>query len=155
MAVALDCILSLSRVPLAGRLATLNSFDFTTRTWSSLPDAPGPARGGTVLTPIAGVRPSDPPLLARWGGFCGHELGGPLDLFEPASRTWTSHDVPVEGKAGAEPPKRSVHGFVPYCAKRKAFIAEKDVVAVMFMGEGEGAPKSLGHDGAGKVSMPL
>ncbi|GAW21462.1 hypothetical protein ANO14919_109810 [Xylariales sp. No.14919] len=50
------------------------AFDVHARTWKQLPDAPGPARGGTALA-IAKSR------LYRFGGFDGtSELGGQLDV---------------------------------------------------------------------------
>lgn len=84
---------------------------------------------------------------------CRHELDGPLDVFDPQSSTWTSHATHIEGleSSSKQPPKRSVHGFVPFHGQVN--IGGKKAVALMFMGEGEGAPKELGHDGAGKVSL--
>ncbi|EPQ29386.1 uncharacterized protein PFL1_03141 [Pseudozyma flocculosa PF-1] len=138
--------------PVQGRLASLHVLDVATRKWTKLPDAPGPARGGTAITTIAAPGEPARKLLARWGGFCGHEVGGPLDVFDPKSNAWSSHDAKVEGE-GVEPSKRSVHGFVELFGDRKVATGggeEKQALAVMFMGEGEGAPKELGHDGAGK-----
>ncbi|PWN54465.1 hypothetical protein IE53DRAFT_365462 [Violaceomyces palustris] len=139
--------------PSKGRLGTLHSLDLSTNVWTQLPDAPGPARGGTVLAAISGSssHPTEK-LLARWGGFCGEEIGGPLDIFDPLKSSWSSHKVLIEGTL-QEPPKRSVHGFVPFKSAKK-FVTdkgeEKEGVAVLFMGEGQGAPAELGHDGAGK-----
>ncbi|KAI5480539.1 hypothetical protein MNV49_000235 [Pseudohyphozyma bogoriensis] len=108
--------------PASGRLAALHSLSLTTSTptWSTLPTAPSPPRGGTVLTPVP-----DTPLLARFGGFAGYELGG-LDFFDTEKGEWV--DVGDESEAKFE---------------------GKKVVAVMCLGEREGAPAELGHDGAG------
>lgn len=129
--------------PAKGRLASLHSLDLETLTWSSLPDAPGPARGGTVLTAISNS-------LVRFGGFGGYELGGPLDIFDTRSGTWESlEDVSVKG--GVEgPQKRSVHSLVAIDGPRYGF---DKVVAVMTHGEREAAPAELGHNGAGYVSL--
>lgn len=112
-------------------------------TWSRLPNAPEPGRGGTVLAALpTGV-------LARFGGFAGRELDG-LDVFDPASQTWTSVEAQVEG-GGEGPAKRSVQAFVGLDGLLE--WDGKRVVAVMAMGEREGAPAELGHDGAGFVSL--
>lgn len=55
--------------PTSGRLGTLHALDLRTKTWTTLPDAPGNPRGGTVLATIRGSDGKD--VLARWGGFCG------------------------------------------------------------------------------------
>ncbi|KAI1126771.1 hypothetical protein F5Y10DRAFT_206479 [Nemania abortiva] len=56
------------------RTSDVWAFDVHARTWKKLPDAPGPARGGTALA-IAKSR------LYRFGGFDGQkELGGQLDV---------------------------------------------------------------------------
>lgn len=119
----------------------------------ALPDAPDPARGGTAITAIRAEQADQPDLLIRWGGFCGEELGGPLDIFNPAKSTWSSHDIMLEGSK-SEPSRRSVHGLIPIRKLRsiKSENEEKEAVAIMFMGEAEGAPADLGHDEAGKVS---
>ena len=44
-----------------------------------------------------------------------------------------------------EPPARSVHTLLGLPSREGS-----DLVAVMFCGEGDPAPKELGHDGAGK-----
>lgn len=136
-----------------GRSAALHSLDLDSLQWKQLKGSPEPARGGTVITTISSPKPSEPELLARWGGFCGHELGGPLDIYDPTSGEWTSHEVIIEGE-DKQPSKRSVHGFVPFKSKEKSYVEvnneQKEIVAILFMGEGEGAPAELGHDGAGK-----
>ncbi|KAM0748369.1 galactose oxidase [Meredithblackwellia eburnea MCA 4105] len=126
--------------PPKGRLATLHSLSLPTLTWKELPSAPEPARGGTVLAPL--LQPGG--TLARFGGFAGFELGGPLELFDTAKEEWTVVEAGnvVSGEEG--PAKRSVHGLLPFKSE-----VNEDIVAVMVMGEREGAPAALGHDGAG------
>ncbi|BGO91466.1 hypothetical protein NBRC10512_003127 [Rhodotorula toruloides] len=129
--------------PSAGRLSTLHSLSLTTLSWSALPSAPEPGRGGTVLTALPGGR-----FLARFGGFAGYELGG-LDVFDVRAKEWRSIEAGVEG-GGEGPPKRSVHAFVGL--REELDLGDgsgKKVVALMAMGEREAAPKELGHDGAG------
>lgn len=130
--------------PAKGRLGTLHSLDLDTLVWSSLPDAPGPARGGTVLAPLLSS-------LIRFGGFCGHELGGPLDVFDPLTKCWTSEEINVEAGHNS-PDNRSVHSFIPIDGPE---YEDKKVVAVMAYGEREAAPAELGHNGAGFVSIPM
>ncbi len=43
-----------------------------------------------------------------------------------------------------------MHGFVPFPAPASLGAEGKHAVALLFFGEGEGAPAELGHDGAGK-----
>ena len=121
--------------------------------WSSLASAPEPARGGTVITAVLPPKKGSPNVLIRWGGFCGYELGGPLDIFNTVTGKWESHPSAIEGSS-EEPAKRSVHGLVAFPAPKSVETGSgrKDVVAIMFLGEGTGAPAELGHDGAGKVS---
>jgi len=118
--------------PAKGRLGTLHSLDLDTLIWSSLPDAPGLPRGGTVLAPLSSS-------LVRFGGFCGHELGGPLDVFNLDTKSWTSEEI-------TGPDKRSVHSLVPIDGPE---YGDKKVAAIMTLGEREGAPAELGHNGAG------
>ncbi|BGP32162.1 hypothetical protein JCM10296v2_003942 [Rhodotorula toruloides] len=129
--------------PSTGRLSTLHSLSLSTLSWSSLPSAPEPGRGGTVLAALPGGK-----FLARFGGFAGYELGG-LDVFDVQAKEWTSVEAGVEG-GGEGPPKRSVHAFVGLGEELDlADGSGKKVVALMAMGEREAAPKELGHDGAG------
>ena len=106
--------------------------------WTALPRAPGPGRGGPALTALRGG------TLARFGGFAGQELGG-LDVYDPSAGRWES--VKEEGE---QPEMRSVAGFE---AVESARAGGERVVAVLFLGEREGAPAELGHDGAGAVSL--
>ncbi|KAI0479738.1 hypothetical protein F4859DRAFT_513238 [Xylaria cf. heliscus] len=60
------------------RTSDVWAFDVHARTWKQLPDAPGPARGGTALAIAKG-------RLYRFGGFDGErELGGQLDVLQLA-----------------------------------------------------------------------
>ena len=125
--------------PASGRLSTLHALDLKTLTWHPLNSAPEPARGGTVLASIPSVGSAG--SLIRFGGFAGYELGGPLDIYDIAKNKWES--VTPSGKES--PSARSVHALLGLPNRKGS-----DLVAVMFCGEGEPAPKELGHDGAGK-----
>ncbi|GAA5820213.1 hypothetical protein JCM11251_005530 [Rhodosporidiobolus azoricus] len=132
--------------PASGRLATLHSLDLTSRTWSSLPSAPEPGRGGTILTALPSTASTSSRLLARFGGFAGYELGG-FDVYDVDKREWTAlGDLQVEG-GGEGPGKRSVHALIGLEGQLE--YEGKKVVAVMTLGERDAAPKELGHDGAG------
>jgi hypothetical protein len=128
--------------PAKGRSATLHALQDGSTTWQALPDAPGPPRGGTVLASLPGSNVQ----LARFGGFAGVELGGPLHLFDVATPPWSEAKLAA---GSAEPPARSVHGFVGL--KQSVTAEEGEIVAVLFYGEKEGAPPELGHNGAGDV----
>ncbi|GAA5828944.1 hypothetical protein JCM5353_005179 [Sporobolomyces roseus] len=130
--------------PASGRLAQLHSIDLSTLEWTALPSAPEPGRGGTVLTALPASTASSP-LLARFGGFAGYELDG-LDLYDIGKKEWRSVQVSVEG-GGEGPEKRSVHVLTGLDGELE--WEEKRVVAVMALGEREGAPAELGHAGAG------
>ncbi|GAA6011888.1 hypothetical protein JCM11491_000092 [Sporobolomyces phaffii] len=129
--------------PSSGRLAQLHSLDLETLAWSRLADAPGPGRGGTVLIalPRTSASAGRGPTLARFGGFAGYELDG-LDLYDVDAREWRT--VAVEGD---KPANRSVYVFVGLDGELE--WDAKRVVAVLAMGEREGAPAELGHNGAG------
>ncbi|KAJ6550090.1 hypothetical protein B0H19DRAFT_1160348 [Mycena capillaripes] len=132
--------------PTKGRSTELHSYTPSTGAWKALRTAPEPARGGTAL---AVVQTADSgPVLARYGGFAGYELAGPLHFYLPSEDRWV--EVAVSGEA---PPARSVHGFVGLAEPLKCTGGEGDgseVVALCFYGESESAPPELGHDGAGK-----
>ncbi|GAA5996898.1 hypothetical protein JCM5350_002744 [Sporobolomyces pararoseus] len=127
--------------PASGRLGQLHSLDLENFTWFRLPDAPEPGRGGTVLTRLPPTL-SNKTLLARFGGFAGYELDG-LDVYDVEKREWKS--IEVEGEI--KPEKRSVHVFVGLDGKLE--FEGKIVVGVLALGEREGAPAELGHNGAG------
>ncbi|KAJ7491845.1 kelch repeat protein [Mycena galericulata] len=151
MCIAADTLYLHAGCPAKGRLGTLHSISLASSlsapTWAPLSAGPGPGRGGTVLTPI--TIPGSPPLLVRYGGFAGYELGGSLDYFSPASGTWGSVAMPgKEGDAG-HPMARSVHALVPVSPP----ITLPDsgyLVGVMLFGERGPAPAHLGHLGAGQ-----
>lgn len=134
--------------PSSGRLTQLHSLDLSTLEWTALPSAPEPGRGGTVLTALPSS-PTSSPLLARFGGFAGYELDG-LDLFDVGKQEWRNVEATVEG-GGEGPEKRSVHVLMGVDGDLE--WEEKRVVAVMALGEREGAPAELGHAGAGFVSF--
>ncbi|KDR71239.1 hypothetical protein GALMADRAFT_127176 [Galerina marginata CBS 339.88] len=124
--------------PPSGRLSTLHSLDLDNLTWRTLKSAPEPARGGTVLASIPSIGSAG--SLVRFGGFAGHELGGPLDVYDIAKDEWAS----VTPSGTEAPPARSVHALLGVPKKKGS-----DLVAVMFGGERDPAPAELGHDGAG------
>ncbi|GAA6034082.1 hypothetical protein JCM8097_000683 [Rhodosporidiobolus ruineniae] len=131
--------------PDSGRLSQLHSLDLSTLTWSSLPSAPEPGRGGTALTALPSAAVVGKTLLASFGGFAGYELGG-LDVFDVEKEEWAAVEPAVEG-GGEGPAKRSVHVFAGLEGNLE--VEGKRAVAVLAMGEREAAPKELGHDGAG------
>ncbi|KAF8894328.1 hypothetical protein CPB84DRAFT_1682647 [Gymnopilus junonius] len=128
--------------PPTGRLSTLHALDLTTLTWRVLTDAPEPGRGGTVLASIPSIGSSG--SLIRFGGFAGYELAGPLDIYDIAQNKWESVTP-----TGETPSARSVHALlgVPNPNTKKE---GSGLVAVMYGGERDPAPKELGHDGAGR-----
>lgn len=133
--------------PEKGRVASLHSIDLNSLplTWHELPEAPGPGRGGTVICSL----PTASPILARFGGFAGFELAT-FSFYDVVKQTWTLIDeLPVENGAKG-PEARSVHALVPLSGNLK--YEDKSLVAVMALGEREGAPSELGHDGAGFVN---
>ena len=120
--------------PEKGRLADLWCFNTSTSEWKQLASAPGPPRGGTSITFAEGK-------LYRMNGFDGaKEVGGALDIYDPASDSWGTKDFNPDGKAG--PGARSVAVLIP--------IKRHDGVYLVTM-FGESDPSSLGHQGAGKM----
>jgi len=120
-----------------GRLRDLWSFDVNERTWTQLPNAPGPSRGGTSLCFAEGK-------IWRFGGFDGkREIGGLIDCFDVDRGEWgDSVEFVADGVEG--PRARSVAGFVPvYVGGGKRLV----LIAIF----GEADPSSLGHEGAGKM----
>jgi hypothetical protein len=73
-------------------------------------------------------------LLLRFGGFNGQELGGEIDVFDPAVDTWTTRPF-TEG-----PGNRSVATFLPLPS------APKSKAILLF---GEKSPSNDGHNAAG------
>ncbi|KAJ7491857.1 kelch repeat protein [Mycena galericulata] len=151
MCIAADSLYLHAGCPAKGRLGTLHSISLgsslSAPTWAPLSAGPGPGRGGTVLAPI--TIPGSTPLLVRYGGFAGHELGGSLAYFSPASGTWGSVAMPgKEGDTG-HPMARSVHALVPV-SPPIALPDSGHLVGVMLFGERGPAPAHLGHLGAGQ-----
>ena len=67
--------------PAQGRLSDLWAFNVETRTWTELPAAPGPERGGTSIAFSRGK-------LFRMGGFDGmSEQGGNVDVYDPEAKS--------------------------------------------------------------------
>lgn len=126
----------------------MHSLDLTQSplTWTAQASAPNEPRGGTVLTRL----PSST-LLARFGGFAGKELDG-LDVFDTETGKWSVINAGAGGD-GPEPGKRSVHMLVGLDGSLQ--WEGKTAVAVMALGERQGAPAELGHDGAGFVRLSL
>ncbi|MBE3041128.1 hypothetical protein IMZ48_00775 [Candidatus Bathyarchaeota archaeon] len=119
--------------PATGRLSDLWAYDTDTSTWSELPPAPGPARGGTSLAFAMGK-------LFRAGGFDGEaEQGGAVDVYNPVTRTWSTIFF-AQGREGPE--ARSVAALVA------GTLRGRGVLVCLF---GERDPSALGHAGAGKM----
>jgi len=140
--------------PEKGRLATTHAFHIPSTTWTSLPSAPGPGRGGTVLASLPShLGPSGRiGTFLRYGGFAGHELGhdneGGLDAFVPEMRSWLSGGSEGDLSVGVEhPSRRSVHGMAGVDQKIEG--TETSIRALLFYGESGPAPAELGHAGAG------
>ncbi|KAL5119728.1 hypothetical protein ACEQ8H_002334 [Pleosporales sp. CAS-2024a] len=120
--------------PEKGRLSDLWKFDLTERTWTQLPNAPAPERGGASIAYSHGK-------LYRMNGFDGStEQGGSIDIFDIATNSWSTHTFKGDGHDGPEP--RSV------CVLLPVKLAQKDKLLTLF---GEHDPSSLGHAGAGKM----
>ena len=120
--------------PEKGRLSDLWSFNVESKTWTELPPAPPPARGGTSITVSGGK-------LYRMNGFDGNsEQGGAIDVLDLASRVWSTISFKPDGVHGPEP--RSVSALLAVKVKGRDFLV------TLF---GERDPSSLGHAGAGKM----
>ena len=120
--------------PSSGRLSDLWSFDVASRTWTQLPDAPTPARGGTSIAYHDGK-------LYRMNGFDGTaEQGSTIDVFDVSQKSWSTKKFEADGVHGPE--ARSVAAFLPLTLKDRAML-------VTLLGEHD--PSSLGHAGAGKM----
>lgn len=121
--------------PAKGRLSDLWAFDTESSTWTELPSAPGPARGGTSIAFSGGK-------LYRMGGFDGEtEQGGSLDIYDPVAKTWSSLTFKPDDVEG--PQARSVAALLAVKTQRG-----RQVLVTLF---GEHDPSSLGHAGAGKM----
>jgi hypothetical protein len=120
--------------PQKGRLSDLWKFDVSERTWTELPKAPAPHRGGTSIAHSNGK-------LYRMNGFDGNtEQGGSIDVFDIATNSWSTETFKADGNDGPE--ARSV------CVLLPVRLAQKDKLLTLF---GEHDPSSLGHAGAGKM----
>lgn len=120
--------------PAKGRLSDLWKFDVVERTWTQLPDAPAPHRGGTSIAYSEGK-------LYRMNGFDGEiEQGGAIDIFDLSENTWSTKTFKADGFDGPE--ARSVCTLLP------VHLVKKDKLLTLF---GERDPSSLGHAGAGKM----
>lgn len=142
-----------------GRASDLWSFDVSSRSWSALPSAPGPARGGTCLALLKD-------RLYRFGGFDGaRELGGAVDHLDLSGGTfadkggrgemslapappgrWETQGFGVAGGGGGGKEDgmaaRSVCGFVPVSTGQG-----RNYLVVL---GGETTPSKEGHAGAGR-----
>lgn len=120
--------------PEKGRLSDLWSFNIETKTWTELPAAPLPARGGTSIAFSGGN-------LYRMNGFDGtSEQGGAIDVYDSGNRTWSTIAFQPDGHHGPE--SRSVSAVLAVKVKGKDFLV------TLF---GERDPSALGHAGAGKM----
>lgn len=113
-----------------GRLSDTWQFSIADNTWTRLPDAPGPKRGGTAIA--YSVKHN---RIYRFGGFDGSEIGGPMDILDIQTNIWSS--CAHESAEDATPGDRSVAAMQ---------IVHDDYV-VLLLGERD-ASKS-GHAGAG------
>ncbi|RDW68793.1 Kelch repeat protein [Aspergillus mulundensis] len=120
--------------PEKGRLRDLWAFNIVERTWTELPQAPGPERGGTSIAYFDGK-------IYRMNGFDGKtEQGGTLDVFDLATNKWSTIKYPADGVNGPSP--RSVSTLLA------VLINGKPSLITLF---GEHDPSALGHQGAGKM----
>ncbi|KAF9772135.1 hypothetical protein IL306_010193 [Fusarium sp. DS 682] len=123
-----------SGCPEQNRLNDLWVFDVTKRTWTELPSAPGPARGGSSITFLNDK-------LYRMNGFDGKtEQGGALDIYDIKARSWSTVAYKPDSIEGPE--ARSVATLLPVTVNGKSYLI------TMF---GERDPSALGHAGAGKM----
>jgi Galactose oxidase, central domain len=121
--------------PEHGRLSDLWLFNVESETWTALPAAPPPARGGTSIALSDGK-------LYRMSGFDGkNEQGGAIDVFDLATRAWSSPiSFQPDNSHGPEP--RSVSALIT------VNMQGRDFLLTLF---GERDPSSLGHAGAGMM----
>ncbi|ATY66263.1 Kelch repeat [Cordyceps militaris] len=120
--------------PESGRLSDFWSFDIETNSWTELPSAPGPARGGASIAYNQGK-------IYRVNGFDGTiEIGGVVDVFDIAAQSWTTVSYTPDGVRAPE--ARSVAALLALTIHGKANLV------TMF---GERDPSALGHAGAGKM----
>ncbi|KAL7789976.1 hypothetical protein V8C37DRAFT_384991 [Trichoderma ceciliae] len=144
------------------RTSDLWAFDVHSRTWTELPAAPGPARGGTSIC-ISKSR------IFRFGGYDGHrEIGGQLDFLNLEVEIFddrvTRGEVSVRARGGWQ----SILENVPEASSQEipsepiqAWPAPRSVSSLqaitigggteyLVLTMGEASPSSEGHTGAGK-----
>ncbi|EMT63349.1 Nitrile-specifier protein 5 [Fusarium odoratissimum] len=138
------------------------AFNVHDRTWTELPAAPGPARGGSAIC-VSKTR------LFRFGGFDGQsELGGQLDFLHLEVETFddrgTKGEVAVRARGGwqtileSDPNADSteIHAEPAQIWPEPRSVASLEAITsgagyeylVLTMGERD--PSSEGHEGAGK-----
>ncbi|KAK7416464.1 hypothetical protein QQX98_005168 [Neonectria punicea] len=146
------------------RASDIWAFNVRERTWSELPSAPGPGRGGTAIC-ISKSR------LFRFGGFDGKkELGGQLDFIHLEVETFddkgTKGEVAIRARGGwqtvleddteSSPTEITAEAHQTWPAPRSVASLEALTIGggreylVLTMGEHD--PSSEGHAGAGKFS---
>ena len=120
--------------PEKGRLSDLWAFSVSKSEWKQLASAPEPPRGGSSIAFAEGK-------VYRMNGFDGKtEQGGALDVYDPATDSWSSITFSPDGKTG--PGARSVSALLPV-------QLHGGLSLVTLFGESD--PSSLGHQGAGKM----
>ena len=134
------------------RTSDLWAFDISSRSWSEMPSAPGPSRGGTALRLVKD-------RLYRYGGFNGEtELGGAIDHLDLVSSTFD--DKAGKGEMPLHPNK---HGWqsTSFAASADHNMSDRSVAGMAPMSTGQGRhyllilggerdPSTAGHAGAGK-----
>lgn len=128
--------------PAAGRLSDLWSFNFDSKRWTQLANAPGDGRGGTAMCWDESRR-----RIWRFGGYNGKtELGGGIDYVPLSNGTdatqnqaeWSIIPFPSTSSNNAGGPEpRSVAALHPLGTK-----------LLTLFGEGKPSPTG-GHDAAG------
>lgn len=138
------------------------AFDVHTRTWTELPAAPGPGRGGSAIC-ISKSR------LFRFGGFDGKtEIGGQIDFLhlesemfddktgkgEVGIRARGSWQTILENNVDASSTEFPLEPSQKWPAPRS--VASLEAITIgggseyLVLAMGEGNPSSQGHAGAGK-----
>ncbi|KAF4954802.1 hypothetical protein FSARC_12019 [Fusarium sarcochroum] len=138
------------------------AFNVHDRTWSELPAAPGPARGGTAIC-VSKTR------LFRFGGYDGEkEIGGQLDFLHLEVETFddkgTKGEVAVRARGGwqivleSDPSAESteIHAEPAQVWPEPRSVASLEAITsgagyeYLVLTMGERGPSSEGHEGAGK-----
>ncbi|TWU72420.1 hypothetical protein ED733_002761 [Metarhizium rileyi] len=150
------------------RTSDLWAFDLHTHTWTELPAAPGPSRGGTAIC-ISKSR------LFRFGGFDGEaEIGGQLDFLHLELETFddghSRGEVSIHARAGwqsvlqnnTDASSAEMHAPEP----RQEWPAPRSVASLqaltvgggkeyLVLAMGELAPSADGHQGAAAFSSDV